>query len=347
MTFPIAIIGFNRPQYLGPVMASLAEQRNVKIDCIALFQDGAVNPKSGERYAEDHEIAADVEVFKRYFPKGEVFGSDVNLGIAHNIDRAERWIFEELKTEAGIFFEDDMIVTKYYLQTLEALIRLALDDERIGYVSCYGNPEVPLSVQEAHPYEFIPLQHHWGFAITRRQFLKSKPYVDDYLDLICERDYLRPDLEAIRDLLAGWGVAPLLPAQDVIRSAICCKTKSVRLNTLPCLGKYIGVEGTHHTAEVYELGLYAQTQLYPRPVTKFNRLPDAQYDYMLERSSEWLANGFMTQQAKKWLAGLGLMERNWPNFSHSKIYMGSDIDKIPPPMRRYVEHRDSLGRRRI
>lgn len=345
MTWPIAIIGFNRPNYLEPVLNSLAHQRNVEMGQIALFQDGAINRKSGERYAEERDIDANFAVFKKYFPRGIVFRSFENLGIAHNIDRAERWIFEELEAEAGIFFEDDLVPTKFYLQSLHALIQLALEDERIGYVACYGNPEVPLSVQSAHPYELIPLQHHWGFGLTRRQYLKSKPYVDAYLDLICERDYLRPDLKAIVDLLRSWDMAPMLPAQDVIRSAICCKTKSVRINTLPCLGKYIGVEGTHHTREVYDIVGYANTELYPKPVTKFHSLGNEIYNWMVDRQETWLKRGFLTPQAKQWLVGLSLAERNWPNFAenmHHMVPVGPD-----DPAYAQMLSMDSQGRRRI
>lgn len=319
--WPIAVIGFSRHQYLDQTLATLVNQKtrsngvteDLPLDRVALFQDGAVNPKSGERYAEDDEIKKNVAVFRHHFPNAEIFQSPVNIGIAQNIDRAERWIFDELEAEAGIFFEDDMVVTKYYLQSLNALIEMARGDERIGYVACYGRGR-SLYEQEKTPAKYEPLVHHWAFGLTRRQYLKSKPYVDTYLDIINERDYLKPDLEKIYQLLEHWGMGPLLPAQDVVRAAICCKTRSVRLNTYACLGKYIGADGTHHTPEVYEQMGLGDVALYPRPVTRFAALDDEEYQRFLARTESWMRLD-LTPHARQWMVKMGLAERNWPDFS--------------------------------
>src|SRR5262245_51402592 len=135
--WPIAIIGFARPQYLEQTLRSLANQKrrvngaleDLAVGRIALFQDGAVNHKSGERYAEDAEIAETMAVFPRIFPRGEVFESPINIGIAANVDRAERWVFGQTEADAGIFFEDDLVGNKYYLQSLCGMLDMALADK--------------------------------------------------------------------------------------------------------------------------------------------------------------------------------------------------------------------------
>lgn len=336
MTWPLAIIGFNRPWYLEQTLKALLRQEGAdRPEPIALFCDGAVNPKSGERYASDSEVALTIATFRRLAPKGEVFSSPVNLGIAANIDRAERWVFGELEAEAGIFFEDDLVTTPHYLAALGEMIDMALGDERIGYVACYGGEHLmPLEEQKTNPAGYLKLGHNWGFGLTRRQYLKSKPYVDDYLDLINEADYLRPNLKAIFALLEGWGMGPLLPAQDVIRSAICCKTGSVKLNTRACMGKYIGKDGTHHTPRQYERKGFGRTELYPGPVTGFARLSDEEYDNHIAHQNVWLRY-MLTPQAKQWLVGLSLAERNWPEF-YPVWSEGGQVSNI-----------DRFGRRRI
>lgn len=322
MSWPVAVIGFNRPAYLERTLKALrAQVRRIGrqtepylIERIALFQDGPVNPKSGERYATDSEIRDSITVFRRIFPKGEVFTSKDNLGIAANIDRAERYIFDELQADAGMFFEDDLVTTRFYLQALDAMLNMALADDRVGYVACYGlRWLLPLEEQAKDPTAYERLVHHWGFGLTRRQYLKSKPYVDDYLSLISDSDYLKPKLQAIYRLLESWGVGALLPAQDVIRAAICCKTGSVRLNTRACLGKYIGADGTHHNPQIYEKQRYGQTILYREPLTDFPSLTDEQYRSFVARQDSWLRYT-LTPQAKQWMVGIGLAERNWPEF---------------------------------
>lgn len=336
MTWPLAVIGFSRAWYLEQTLTALLRQEGVaRPEPIALFCDGGFNPKSGESYASQNEIDLTIATFRRLVPKGEVFDSPVNLGIAANIDRAERWVFNELQAEAGIFFEDDLVVTPHYLAALNEMIDVALADERIGYVACYGHDHVkPLDYQRAGPADYLPLGHNWGFALTRRQYLKSKPYVDDYLDLISERDYLRPQLQAIYKLLASWGMGPLLPAQDVIRGAICCKTGSVRINTRAVMGKYIGRDGTHHNPTTYKQRAFNKTVLYPDPVTGFVPLSDGQYRDFCERQDSWL-RFCLTPQAKQWMVGIGLAERNWPEFHAGWSESGQ------------VSNLDRFGRRRI
>ena len=133
MSWPLALIAFNRPWYLEQTLKSLISQKEADPpEPIALFCDGAVNPKSGERYATDSEVRLTIATFRRLCPKGEVFDSALNIGIAANIDRAERWAFLDLKAEAALIFEDDLVVTPWYLRALYELIDLALEDERIG-----------------------------------------------------------------------------------------------------------------------------------------------------------------------------------------------------------------------
>lgn len=292
MSRPIAVIGFNRPDYLRQVLASLRAQQGVEIERIALFQDGAANMRSGIRYAEDAKIAENIAVFGDLFPDGEVFPSKDNLGIAENINRAERWMFEDLDAEAGIIFEDDLVVTPHYIASLNRMIDVALVDRRIGYVACYGNHWTPLIIQEIDPIGYIRLDFNWGFGITKRQYEANKPYLDQYLTLIRARDYLQPDEEALRELLLTWDVrARLLPVQDAIRNAICWKTGAIKLNTNVCLGKYIGAKGVHHDQGHYDNMEYGETELYRKPITRFPLLADDFYQDTMTRQYYWLKYG--------------------------------------------------------
>ncbi len=57
---PIAVMSFNRPDYLRQVLESLAAQKGADIEAreVFLFQDGWRNPHSGRVCAEASDIAA-------------------------------------------------------------------------------------------------------------------------------------------------------------------------------------------------------------------------------------------------------------------------------------------------
>src|SRR3990167_2550361 len=81
-TLCISIRGFNRPEYLKQCLDSLAENTDLDVD-FYFFQDGAVNPFSGIRYATDKEIKASLRVFQNCnLSHKTIYQSPVNLGAA-------------------------------------------------------------------------------------------------------------------------------------------------------------------------------------------------------------------------------------------------------------------------
>ena len=80
----------------------------------------------------------------------------------------------------------------------------ALADERVGYVAVYGNHRTPLGEQRHAPGKLIPLQHNWGFGLTKRQWQKNREYTDAYLDVVSANDYRSRDAARVRELFASW-----------------------------------------------------------------------------------------------------------------------------------------------
>lgn len=102
---PIAVMSFDRPDYLREVLESIARQKDCAIvdTGIYLFQDGAVNAASGEQRADPKDINECKRIFEEFFPNGQTFVSPVNLGVALNFERAEKFVFEQLDSDAAIF----------------------------------------------------------------------------------------------------------------------------------------------------------------------------------------------------------------------------------------------------
>ncbi|MBV8525865.1 MAG: hypothetical protein JOY71_27765, partial [Acetobacteraceae bacterium] len=273
---PIFIMSFDRPDYLQQVLTSLRKQIGCNIErrMIVLFQDGAVNPISGRRHAQDRDINECVEVFRREFPDGRVVASDVNLGVALNFDRAERFGFEGLGAEAAIFLEDDLVLSEHYIATLDRLIATFMHDPRVGYVSAYGDHTKSLEAQRTNSNKLIIMTHNWGFALFRRQWIRMRRWVLEYLDAIRDADYRDRDPEKIRRLFASWGYGLPAISQDAAKTIACCVDGVIKVNTYVCNAAYVGRRGLHMNETIFAERGYQHTVLYPELITEFQRLDD-------------------------------------------------------------------------
>jgi len=262
-------MSFNRSRLFGQVAKSLSQQieANIHGRPVALFQDGAVNKFSGIRRADDAAIRANVEVFEHYFPQGKTFVAENNLGIALNFERAERYAFEELNQDAALFFEDDLLLSPFYVNALDQMIQLALRDDRIGYVSAYGPQGPPSTRANAEPLRYETLGHLWGFGLTKRLWQRNRRFVEPYLQLVRNIDYRQRDTRAVARLFSSWGMGCPATSQDAAKHMACVLNNAINLNLSFSLGKYIGSNGLHMTPEMFEFVGFDQTELFQSAIT--------------------------------------------------------------------------------
>jgi GT2 family glycosyltransferase len=282
--FPIAVISFNRPDYLEQVLDSLAKQEPPIDSPIALFQDGVVNPISGNRYGDDSLPERNVTMFMERFPRGRVFRSPCNLGVALNYDRAERWLFEEQEAEAGMIFEDDMILSPHYVRTLEAMLQMALKDGQVSYVACYGDEHKPSA--EQNPTGYSPLRFNWAFGLTRQHWLANKPRVDAYLEIARTFDYRIRDIKALKKLYQSWGIEMRFTTQDVVKTAVCCLNGSVKLNTRARFGAYIGSQGLHGVSSRNKDDR-PKIEMYPKSILDFEPPDQETFERCFKEQDRW------------------------------------------------------------
>jgi hypothetical protein len=249
---PIAVISYNRPDLLERFLASLKAQ-TVAIDParVALFQDHG-----------DPAEEACVAVFRAAFPEGQVFQADSNLGVALNIDRAERHVFETLGAEVAYFFEDDLILGPHYLDALGQLADFALTEERVGYVAAYGDHRASAEEQAKRCHEVIPMDHKWGFALTKRQWERQKPIVDGYLNIVRQRPYRSRDHSAITAYFQSLGCDVQATSQDAAKDVALVNLGTIKIMSLACFGKYEGSQGLHFRPDIYEKLGYGSTHVY-------------------------------------------------------------------------------------
>jgi len=249
---PIAIISYNRPDLLERFLTSL-KQQTIAVDPaqIALFQDHG-----------DPAEADCVAVFLAAFPEGAVFQADENLGVALNIDRAERYVFETLGAQIAYFFEDDLILGPHYLEALGQLGDFALAEPRVSYVAAYGAHRTDVAEQAARADELVPMDHKWGFALTRRQWERQRPIIEPYLEIIRQRPYRQRDHAAIKAYYRSLGFGEAGTSQDGAKDVANAVLGTAKLMSFACFARYEGREGLHMRPELYEELGYGQTSLY-------------------------------------------------------------------------------------
>lgn len=286
---PIFVMSFNRPDYLVKVLESLRQQLDCDIEqrTIVLFQDGAINPCSNERHASDLQINECIEIFEKLFPDKHVMRSSINLGVALNFDRAERYGFEDLGADAAIFLEDDLVLGRYYLATVDKLIETFAVDQRVGYVAAYGDHTRTMEDQRVHRRRLIGLTHNWGFALYRRQWQRMRPYVLEYLNLVKDVDYRYRDANAISELFSSWGFGCPAISQDAAKTIACCVDDVIKLNTLACNASYIGARGLHMNPSLFTQRGYDKTVVYGDLLKEFEALDDQRYRTLLNEQRNW------------------------------------------------------------
>jgi len=244
---PIAILAFNRSDYLEQTLLSLARQNNDMLAGreIQLFQDGVVNQISGMQYAPREVITRNVTNFLTIFPSGLVHVQQENLGIARHFDFIEKYFFESRGFEVAIFLEDDLILSPQYLSIMESLIGEMVRNEQIGYIAAYGDHRASLADQLINLSTIVQMGHKWAFAVTRRQWLRQYPLVQEYLEAISHMDYNRRNHTVVVDWYLAKGFLPLVTSQDAIKDAAMYMSGATKLMTYCCYGKYIGKIGIH------------------------------------------------------------------------------------------------------
>jgi 2-polyprenyl-3-methyl-5-hydroxy-6-metoxy-1,4-benzoquinol methylase len=266
---PIAILSFNRPEYLTTTLSSLQTQTKPLGDRqIALFQDGSWSPSMNKHHCDPAMCRQCVDIFRQQFPNGNIFESDINLGSVFNYERAERYVFETFDTPAAIFLEDDLVLGRAYITVLERLIDLALADERIGYVAAFGNWKATRAQQLRNTRKLRPMHLLWAFGLTQRHWRKCRHYVERYLDLVRGSDYRQRDHQKIQALVQSWGIEPGDTGQDRIKAFATALVGCVMVNTEVAYGRYIGQKGgLNFTPALYEQWGLEKTEYFDEEVS--------------------------------------------------------------------------------
>jgi hypothetical protein len=276
MRAPIAIMSFNRPDYLAQTLASLKAQTPGALDGreVHLFQDGAVNLYSGIAYAKRGDIDAAMAVFLEHFPEGQVHFWDHNIGICENFYRAEAYLLHERGFEFAYFFEDDLVLSPVYLDMMELLQRYAERMPQVAYFSAYGDHYAQPEEIAERGREMTNLDHHWAFGLRSSAWAQIRDYLAPYYGIVRGHDYARRDHQAVFDLFATVGAVPRGSSQDAAKAWACDQLGLWRCRSFAPFARYIGSTGAHMTPEEFERLGFAKTTIQEQMIADLD-FPDA------------------------------------------------------------------------
>jgi len=256
--FSVNIMSFDRPEYLGQVLASI--RWNDLIDCdIHLWQDNITNKFSGNTYGKAERVEECVSIFKALFPDGMVHLNQYNLGIGIMYHQAEEYSFLERNYQAAIFIEDDFVPSPDYIRVVTALHEQTKDNPKIGSLSAYGLDRFTTFEEQAKN-EFVlePAVPSWGFMLNKKQWEMREAFYRPYFDLIKEVDYRLKDDQSILDWQKSLGFDINCTSQDASHSIANTMAGQVRLITRTRNAIYVGAHGLHFSPEQYNAGYYGK-----------------------------------------------------------------------------------------
>ena len=220
---------------------------------LRVWQDGAQARHSGRVVGDAGRIRRNLEMFEQLGLDVE-YEPDVNNGTALNFWAAERWTFETMQADIGIFLEDDIVISRHFFSAMASLARLALNHPRVGAFSAFGDASIDWRAQWLARRRLQPMHHRWGCGITRDYWLRSRVDYQIYLDLLAGCDYRERPAAAISDWLNGLDHAsPIshITSQDGVRTAIMLKLGCFSIMTTPSYAVNIGKQGMHSFPEFY------------------------------------------------------------------------------------------------
>lgn len=286
---PIVIYGFDRPDYLDRLCAGLLAQRGVRPDParVHLLADGAVSARTGCVHGAPARIAASIAAFRRHFPEGTVHAAPRNLGIADNILRGQRLVFETLDQPTGYFFEDDLEPGPHYLAALEAVReRTGPHAARVAYFAAYGEPRLAVAGPEVG---YVRLGHHWGYGLRREAWRRVQDWLAPWWAAIRENDYPARNKPRLLALWRDREVASEGVGEDAATALACADLGLVRVNTDVCFARYIGEEGEHFTPQIFRRLGFAETAVATGEESDF-RFPPIAADWIAATAEETREN---------------------------------------------------------
>lgn len=163
---PIALFAYNRPEHLAATLEALRANVLAAQSRLHIFSDGPKKPEAAVAVREVRRLLEKVEGFGEV----QVVERASNFGLAASVIDGVTQL-----TEAHgrvIVIEDDLIVSPYFLEYMNAALERYRDEPSVKQVSGYMFP-VDMRAQEDSL--FLPFTTSWGWATWARAWQEFDP----------------------------------------------------------------------------------------------------------------------------------------------------------------------------
>lgn len=154
---PIALFTYNRPDHTQKAVKSLLQNAEASLSDLFIFSDGPKNEKAVEGVRRNREYIHTISGFKSV----TIVEREKNWGLANSLIAG----ITEIVNKYGrvIVVEDDLILSKYFLQFMNNSLEKYKDDDRVASISAFLNPVGDVS----EPF-FLRYFACWGWATWKR-----------------------------------------------------------------------------------------------------------------------------------------------------------------------------------
>lgn len=200
---PILVVGFNRPLMIRETLTNLMACNEVDKHEIYICVDG---PRSKDDAPKVEEVLRTIrEVCGRRSLLPKIMQRETNLGGVKNMRRA---IDEVLGVHGRvIIIEDDILVSRTFLQYMEAGLRHFQNDRRVWAINGYLDFKFRVPKKWPAGYFFAPRHSAWGWATWKSRWEEVDFDLTDWSEK-------RKDLSFCGELKkAGGDIVTMLDAQ--------------------------------------------------------------------------------------------------------------------------------------
>ena len=160
---PLVIFSFNRPNKIKKLFKSLKKNRLSKFSKIYIFQDNFKLKKDRKNIEQNIRFFNSLKGFKKI----KFILRKKNYGFYKNFYGGLNYFFKYEKK--GIILEDDLIVSKYFLNYMNEALNKYEANKKLWHISGWN---YDIKIQNKHDAYFGKHISSWGWATWRDRFLK-------------------------------------------------------------------------------------------------------------------------------------------------------------------------------
>lgn len=165
---PVVMICYSRAATLKKSLGHLAQCEGVEGRAIRLYLDAPYRDEDRVKCEEAYGAAC--EMRDTILPNLEVIRRSSNFGVPGNLMSA---VGENLDRYGRIiFFEDDVCVSRTFLQYLDEGLEFYKDDKRIFCINGYRKSFLPAPCHYPHDVDLTLRNEAWGFGIWKDRWEK-------------------------------------------------------------------------------------------------------------------------------------------------------------------------------